>query len=127
MKKTITLITALTLGLSAFADDFNLYYNSAEGAENNKIETVANLQKLTFENGNMIVTIKDGTSTTLPTASITRLFFSTETAVGIEEVKSTEKKGEVYDLTGRKLNVDPKEGKLPKGIYIIDGQKVIIK
>lgn len=127
MKKTITLITALTLGLSAFADDFNLYYNSAEGTENKKIETVANLQKLTFENGNMIVTIKDGTSTTLPTASITRLFFSTETAVGIEEVKSTEKKGEVYDLTGRKLNVDPKEGKLPKGIYIIDGQKVIIK
>lgn len=126
MKKLLTLAIVLTLGLSAFADDFNLYYDSAEG-KNNKIETVANLQKLTFENGNLVITFKDGTSTSLPTEGMTRLFFNTEAAVGIDNVKeeTASKKGEVYDLTGRKLNIDINE--LPKGIYIIDGQKVLIK
>lgn len=125
MKKIFTLATALTLGLSAFADDFNLYYNSAEG-ENNKIESVDNLQKLVFENGNLVVTLKDGTSTSLPTEGITRLFFSTEKGiVGIEEVEEANKKGEVYDLTGRKLSIDINE--LPKGIYIVDGKKILVK
>ena len=126
MKKLLTLAIVLTLGLSAFADDFNLYYDSAEG-KNNKIETVANLQKLTFENGNLVITFKDGTSTSLPTEGMTRLFLNTDTAVGIDNVKeeTASKKGEVYDLTGRKLNIDINE--LPKGIYIIDGQKVLIK
>ena len=126
MKKLLTLATALTLGLSAFADDFNLYYDSAE-EENNKIEAVANMQKIVFEDGNLVVTLKDGTSKSIPTAGITRLFFSTETAVGIKDVNvaTTDKKGDVYDLTGRKLNIGINE--LPKGIYLVNGQKVLIK
>ena len=128
MKKLLTLITVLMLGLSAFADDFNLYYDSTEGKVN-KIESVANLHKLTFEEGKLVITLKDGTSTSLPTAGITRLYFNTEKAVNIEDVEETtaDKKGEVYDLTGRKLNIDINSEKLPKGIYIIDGQKVLIK
>ena len=126
MKKLLTMATALTLGLSAFADDFNLYYDSAE-EENNKIEAVANMQKIVFEDGNLVVTLKDGTSKSIPTAGITRLFFSTETAVGIKDVNvaTTDKKGDVYDLTGRKLNIGINE--LPKGIYLVNGQKVLIK
>lgn len=126
MKKLLTMATALTLGLSAFADDFNLYYDSAE-EENNKIEAVANMQKIVFEDGNLVVTLKDGTSKSIPTAGITRLFFSTETAVGIEDVNvaTTDRKGDVYDLTGRKLNIGINE--LPKGIYLVNGQKVLIK
>ena len=125
MKKLLTMATALTLGLSAFADDFNLYYDSAE-EENNKIEAVANMQKIVFEDGNLVVTLKDGTSKSIPTAGITRLFFSTETAVGIEDVNATtDRKGDVYDLTGRKLNIGINE--LPKGIYLVNGQKVLIK
>lgn len=130
MKKLFTLAIVLTLGLSAFADDFNLYYDSAEG-KNNKIESVANLQKLTFEDGKLVVTLKDGTSTSLPTAGMTRLFFHTENGVvGIEDVEedaTAKKKGDVYDLTGRRLNIDLSNEKLPKGIYIIDGQKVLVK
>ena len=128
MRRITTLIAALTLGLSAFADDFSLYYDSAEG-KGNKIESVSNLQKLVFEDGKLVVILKDGTSTSLPTEGMTRLFFNTEMAVGIDNVKeeTASKKGEVYDLTGRRLNIDLNNGKLPKGIYIIDGQKVIIK
>ena len=128
MKKIFTLATVLMLGLSAFADDFNLYYDSTEG-QGNKIESVSNLQKLTFEEGKLVITLKDGTSKSLPTAGITRLFFNTEKAVNIEDVEETtaNKKGEVYDLTGRKLNIDLNSEKLPKGIYIIDGQKILVK
>ena len=128
MKKLFTLTAALSFGLSAFADDFNLYYDFADQSAN-KIESVSNLQKLVFEDGNLVVVLKDGTSASLPTDGITRLYFSTETAVGIDGVKeeSATKKGEVHDLTGRKLNVGPDSKKLPKGIYIIDGQKVIVK
>lgn len=128
MKRISTLAIALTLGLSAFADDFNLYYDSAE-EKSNKIESVSNLQKLVFEDGKLVVTLKDGTSKSLPTEGMTRLFFNTETAVGIDGVKNetAEKQGCVYDLTGRKLNIDLSSEKLPKGVYIIDGQKVLVK
>ncbi|MCH5175822.1 MAG: hypothetical protein J1F40_08035 [Prevotellaceae bacterium] len=129
MKKLFALTAALAFGLSAFADDFNLYYDLANQSAN-KIESVSNLQKLVFEDGNLVVVLRDGTSASLPTKGMTRLYFSTETAVGIDGVKeetSATKKGEVHDLTGRILNVDPDSKKLPKGIYIIDGQKVIVK
>lgn len=128
MKQFITLATALTLGLSASADDFNLYYDKSE-EKSNKIESVANLQKLIFEDGKLCVVFKDGTSESFSMEKMTRLFFNTEEVVSITDVRkeTAPKKGEVYDLTGRKLNVDFNSEKLPKGIYIIDGQKKIIK
>lgn len=128
MNKIFTLATALALGLSAFAEDLNLYYDSADGTAN-KIESVANLQKIVFEDGTLVVMLKDGTSASLPTEGMTRLYFNTETAVGIDGVKegSAAKKGEVYDLTGRKLSVGIDGENLPKGIYVVDGQKVIVK
>ena len=128
MRKVFTLTVALAFGLSAFADDFNLYYDLADQTAN-RIEGVSSLQKLIFEDGNLVVVFKDGTSASLPTNGITRLYFSTETAVGIGGFKeeTATKKGELHDLTGRKLNIDPDSKKLPKGIYIVDGQKVIVK
>lgn len=126
MKKILTLALAMALGSSAFADDFSLYYDANEGTENNKIETVANLQKITFENGNMVITRKDGTTAQTSLTSVKRLFFSTEEAVGIEPAKEVKAKaGKVYDLAGRRLAIEPE--KLTKGIYIIDGKKVAIE
>jgi hypothetical protein len=130
MKRIFTLTAALMLGIAAFADDFNLYYDSNDGATNTKIETVNNLQKITFENGNIVATRKDGTTTSLAISVVRRLFFSTEETVAIEDVKEetiTNKKGEVYDLTGRKLDINLNQSKLPRGLYIVDGKKVLVK
>lgn len=130
MKHLSTFVAAFLLGMTAFADDFNLYYDATAGTEGNKIESVENLQKLTFEDGKMVVIRKDGTTSTVNISSIQRLYFSTDETVAIEEVKAentTAKKGEVYDLTGRKLNIDPESQQLPKGIYIIDGKKKLIR
>lgn len=120
---------AFLLSTTAFADDFNLYYAATTSTTANKIEAVANLQKLTFENGTMVVIRKDGTTSTINLSSIRKLYFATEEAVGIDDVKAnddtTAPKGEVYDLTGRKINLDPNN--LPKGLYIIDGKKKLIR
>ena len=115
------------MATAVFADDFTLYYDAVEGADNNKVEDVANLQKITFDNGNIVITRKDNTTSTLAISKVKRLFFSTEQAVGITDMKAeTATPGVIYDLTGRKIDVNLR-GNLPKGVYIMDGQKVLIK
>jgi len=128
MKKIITLAAVFAFGIAAFADDFNLYYDSTEGSQGNKIEAVANLKKIVFENGKIVTVLADGTKKETPMENVKRLFFNTESAVSIEGVNAETigKKG-VYDLTGRTLNIDINNNKLPKGIYIVDGKKVMVK
>jgi hypothetical protein len=89
---------------------------------------VEQLQKITLEEGKMNVIATDGTTTEIPTAGLQKLVFFTETgATDIEEIENgqTQGKDEVYDLMGRLINLDPDQ--LPKGIYIINGKKTLIK
>lgn len=128
MNRIMTLAAAIILSIAASAEDFSLYYTTAT-AQKNEIAPVAQLQKITFENGNVVATLKDGTKKTTAIADISKLFFSSDSGTGIAEVKEETakvKKG-VYDLTGRKLNIDIKSDKLPKGIYIVDGEKIQVK
>lgn len=125
MKKFFTLFILSALSSAAFADDFTLYYDASEGTENNKIDAVSNLQKITFEDGKMVVIRKDGSSTSTAITSVKRLFFSTEQAVGIEAPAEQKCANEIYDLTGRKINVQSTDD-LTKGIYVVDGKKVLI-
>ncbi len=132
MKKVLLFLLFSVSVLTSFADDFNLYYDTTAGETDKKIESVANLQKLTFKDGQMTVVRTDGTTSILTISTIKRLFFSTtEGLTPIEDVKAEDiidvKKGEVYDLMGRKLNIDLNKGKLPKGIYIVSGKKVFVK
>ena len=132
MKKVLLFFVLSFSFLVSFADDFNLYYDTTAGETDKKIESVANLQKLTFKDGQMTVVRTDGTTSILTISTIKRLFFSTtEGLTPIEDVKAEDiidvKKGEVYDLMGRKLNIDLNKGKLPKGIYIVSGKKVFVK
>ena len=126
MKKLFTLI-ALAISTSAFADGYSLYYDLSSGAKNTEVSSVSNLQKIIFDhNGNMIICKKDGSSETIDITSVSRIFFATPTAVDIKKVDS-EKKDDVkniYDLTGRKVDASKT---LTPGIYIINGQKTIIK
>lgn len=132
MKKLLTFAAALLFGFSAFADDsdFHLYYDSAtDGTVNTQLSAVANIQKITFENGKVVLTQKDGKKVETAISAIKRLFFSTPENVGINapEMDTVAKNGEAYDLTGRKLRIDISKTQLPKGIYIIDGKKVLVK
>lgn len=128
MRKIIFSALTFMCAMAAFADDFNLYYDSAEGTQNNKIEAVANLKKIVFEDGKIVAILADGTKKETPLTDVKRLYFNTESAVSIAGIKeeSIGKQG-IYDLTGRALNIDINKDKLPKGIYIVDGKKVMVK
>lgn len=125
MKKILTIAAALTFGASAFADDFSLYCDTqAEAGQ--KVESVANLQKIIFKDGEMVVVKTDGTSFSASLKGVTRLFFSTEEAMNIDATETAEAKERMtYDLTGRRLGTIATDN-LPKGLYIIDGKKVFI-
>lgn len=127
MKKVLAITAAFICCAGAFAEDYSLYFDSTEGSQNNEIAPVANIRKLVFENGKVVAVMKDDTQKTTDIANIKRLFFSTEEAVGIDEVTAKEAAGKigVYDLAGRKLNAS--KSALQKGVYIIDGKKTIIK
>lgn len=126
MKKILSLSIIASFCLTAMADDFSLYYDANEGQTNNRMESVANMQKITFENGNIVITRKDGTTASTPIASVKRIFFSTDEAVGIEApAKVIAENEDVYDLTGRKIK-NVSINNLPKGIYIVDGKKIQI-
>ena len=112
-------MTLLIVGTTAYADDYlylTMGYNNME--KSIKLETV---QKITFENDQVVVTTSDGVET-FELAQMQRMFFSdTETAV--KSVVAEEQKQErvVYDLSGRRV-MNPQ-----KGLYIVNGKKVLIK
>lgn len=130
MKKFFLLMVVLALStLVAWADDFNLYYVANDGALATQKWEVNQLQKITFEEGKMNVIATDGTSTEVPTDGIQKLVFFTENGVtdieDIEDGGQDQAKDEVYDLMGRLVTLSPDQ--LPKGIYIINGKKTLIK
>lgn len=130
MKRKIVFVATLMLSTIAWAEDFNLYYTAASDGTNVKVESVKNLQKVVFENGNMVITFKDGSSKTVALSLVQRLRFFTDSGiVGVEEVKNAEAcmKHQVHDLTGRELGDNINIKQLSKGTYIIDGQKTFIK
>lgn len=127
MKKIFTII-ALAMSLTASAEDFSLYYDLASGVKNTEVSAVSNLQKLVFDKeGKLIIYKKDGSSQTIDMSNVSRLFFSTPQTVDIKKLDNEKGEMNVFDLTGRKINADQSANKLPKGIYIINGKKTIIK
>lgn len=130
MKKTFILTLVLALGaLTTKANDFNLYYVANDGALAAQKWEVNKLQKITFEEGKMNVIETDGSTTVVSLSDIQKLVFYTEEgATDIKDVRDEtpeQTKEDVYDLMGRKLNID--RDQLPSGIYIIAGKKTFIK
>lgn len=136
MKKVLLLTAALAMSLlTAWAEDsdpnteaFYLYYLTSDGSQATQNWKVEQLQKITFEEGKMNVIALDGTTTEIPTANLQNLVFWTENGLtDIEEIEDgqNQSKDEVYDLMGRLINLDPDQ--LPKGIYLINGKKTLIK
>lgn len=119
MKKFI-LMAMLAAGSTAFADDYKFL-----GVDCNNAETyiaLENIKKITFESGNVVVATSEGQSV-FPQSKMERMFFS-ETATAIEEVAAEEDKTngkEIFDLTGRRV------ARATKGIYIVNGKKVVVK
>ena len=103
------------LSMAAMADDVQ------------KID-VTKVSKITFEGDNVVITYNNGTATT--TADMATVVLDFSSATGIEErVVLLEKEGlegkAVYNLNGQQ--VGNSAARLAKGVYIINGKKVIVK
>lgn len=124
MKRLFT-ITLLALATATYADDFRLYHE-----ENARITidlgAIADMKKITFEKDRFIIEFKDGQTGGMAYGQ--RLYFATQSTVGIDEVNTAvpSKPESIYDLTGRKINAS-RVSELPKGTYIMDGKKVLVK
>ena len=79
-------------------------------------------------------------ATTLPPFSVYAQFDSTDDFIplkgedtGIEEITSSPFKGDrrgsegIYNLQGQRISVNSESSALPKGIYIVNGQKIMVK
>lgn len=72
MKRIITMSIALMVSMVMLADgDYSLYI-AAEQTSHYKISTV---RKLTFENGNVVVNFKDGTTASTAISVVSRMYF----------------------------------------------------
>lgn len=78
MKRIATMCIALMVSMLVFADgDYSLYI-AAEQTSSHKISSV---QKLTFENGNVVVNFKDGTTESTALSTISRIYFGITSAI----------------------------------------------
>lgn len=97
-------------------------------ADNIQKIDVSKVSKVTFEGDNVIITYNDGTATATADMATVVLDFTIVTGID-ERLALTRKEGlegkAVYNLKGQQ--VDNSAGRLAKGVYIIDGKKVIIK
>ena len=119
--KKLFIMALLAIGTMAYADDYKyltIGYNSVE-----KSIELATIQKITFNDGNVVVATNNGDQA-FPLNQMEKMFFS-PTATGIEAINKNQGSmfngQSVYDLTGRRVE------KATKGIYIVDGKKIVIK
>lgn len=81
MKNLVACLIALFLSLSAFADDgFSLFIvaNTSQQPAEHKL---ADIQKLTFENGNLVVNLKNGQKESTAISVVSRMYFSSLSSV----------------------------------------------
>lgn len=124
--KKLMLAAMLAVGATASAQK-NYIYMTVDCGQIEKTMLLESVRKITFENGQMVVTTSDGNQAFLQSET-NRVCFS-ETATTVAPVrKETPLSSAVYDLCGRKISiVGDSESRLKKGLYIVEGRKILVK
>lgn len=119
MKKTYLVLLACMLSTVAYADN-----KQTVKIDGNVIDKV--VTEITFEGDDVVLNYADNTSETKDMSLVT-LSFSYSTTTGISQVEGIKQalQGKVYNLQGQCVG-SSLQG-LSKGVYIINGKKVIIK
>ena len=104
----------MLVAANVMAEDNHLYIQSSTGETLDW--SVSSLQKMTFQNGNVVVTMKNGTSTYTPISSVSRMYICTPSVNGIESVE-----GDVQcTWDGERLHVKAPAGSAVK-VYSVNG------
>lgn len=124
MKPKTLLLAALLAATAAHADDLSLYLEPTAG-ETTSYE-VSTLQKMTFENGKVVLTKKDGTTSSTAIATLSRMYFNqTLTAINAL-IGQTPTSYTLYNMNGVRVGegtattaADIATGQLAHGVYIV--------
>ena len=104
----------MLVAANVMAEDNHLYIQSSAGETLDW--SVPSLQKMTFQNGNVVVTMKNGTSTYTPISSVSRMYICTPSVNGIESVE-----GDLQcTWDGERLHVNAPAGSAVK-VYSVNG------
>lgn len=119
MKKTYLLLLAGIFASVIFAN--NKQTVNIDGVVSDKTVT-----EITFDGDNVTLSYADNSSETKE-MSLVSLSFSYDSTTGINKIEEVKKslQGKVFNLNGQLVG-NSLEG-LSKGIYIVNGKKVIIK
>lgn len=119
MNKFYFLLLAGLLSVNAFAENKQTVMIDGQAVG----KTV---KEITFDGDNVILSYSDNTSDTKD-MSLVSLAFTYDGTTGIDQVETSEKalQGKVFNLNGQYVGTST-EG-LAKGVYIVNGKKVIIK
>lgn len=119
MKKILTSVMLLMIACANVkAEDNHLYIQPNAGETLDW--SIPTLQKMTFQNGNVVLTMKDGTSTYAPISSIKRMYICVPSANSITSVDG--KSQCVWD--GVRLQVDARPG-ASVAVYSVNGTSVM--
>lgn len=85
------------------------------------------VKEITFNGDNVTLLFSDNSTTQTEDMSLVQLAFSYGPATGINQLETVKEalQGKVYNLNGQLVGTST-EG-LAKGVYIVNGKKVIIK
>lgn len=120
--KVVAIIAALLATVSAYADDYGYFiFQKADGT---LVSLASESLSMTFSDGKLVAT--NGTeSCTLPLSELSKMFFSSADATGIDSAKATDGDNslEVFSLQGVSLGsfvtLDAARKSLPSGVYIV--------
>lgn len=120
MKKlTLTIVSLMVLCMQAVADN-----GQTITIGGSIIEKYA--QRLTFDGNNVTITFEDGSEETADMTTVSIDLTYGGNASGISSVTATSNdNGKVYSISGQYVG-NTTEG-LPKGLYIMNGKKMVIK
>lgn len=105
------------------ADDYYLYILGSDNAKT--AYAAADIQKITFENGNVVVSTKAGQKASTPIAGITEMYFNIDTAEGISGAQAnaafTLNGHEVVIGTAGRVHIYQASGVLVKSAQAVSG------
>lgn len=118
MKKILLTWMMLASAFALQAEDNHLYIQPNAGE--NLSWSVPSLQKMTFQDGNIVLTKKDGTVAYTPITTVRRMYITTPSAESIELIDAAL----MYSWKGDKLQINVQAG-TPVNIYNVAGAVVL--
>ncbi len=120
--KRLLFMALLAIGMTAYAEDYKCLTVVCNSTE--KSIELATIQKITFENGQVVVATSNGNES-FELTKMERMFFSETPTSGVKSIETEAAsrnmfEGKCYDLSGRQIT-KPQQ----KGIYIVNGKKVV--